>query len=103
MYVDGVVPFPGDLICCIAEWKCVQYGQGFYDEETGQCLISGALTRVGSRDDQSECLGGRYIDDKGLCYFEDRYTQITPARSQSDCWAMGGIYTGCGGGKCLRK
>ena len=70
MYVDGVVPFPGDLICCIAEWTCVQYGQGLYDEETGQCLISGALTRVGSRDDQSECLGGRYIDDNGLCYFK---------------------------------
>ncbi|CAE7355716.1 1a [Symbiodinium natans] len=100
-YVDGVVPFPGDMISGVADWKCAR-GGGIYDEESGQCFVPGAaLTRVVSCDYQSACRGGKYFDDKGFCYFPDKYTKITPARYQSDC--IGGIHTGCGGGKCLKK
>mmetsp|Transcript_20518 Transcript_20518/g.48678 ORF Transcript_20518/g.48678 Transcript_20518/m.48678 type:complete len:136 (+) Transcript_20518:65-472(+) len=103
-YVDGVVPFPGDMISGVSDWKCIRFGHGVYDKESGQCFVPGAtLTRVVSCSYQSDCMGPdtKYFDEKGFCYFPKKYTKITSARYQSDC--LGGIYTGCGGGKCLKE
>ncbi|CAE6971543.1 1a [Symbiodinium sp. CCMP2592] len=104
MYVDGLVPFPGDMISGVKEYDCVRFGNGVYDKESGQCFIPGAtMTRVVSCDHQSDCMGPdtRYIAAKWFCYYPHKFTSITPARYQSDC--LDGIFTRCGGGKCLRK
>mmetsp|Transcript_73301 Transcript_73301/g.171898 ORF Transcript_73301/g.171898 Transcript_73301/m.171898 type:complete len:138 (+) Transcript_73301:110-523(+) len=104
MYVDGLVPFPGDMLTGVTEFDCIRFGGGVYDKESGQCFIPGAtMTRVVSCDHQSDCMGPgtKFIASKWFCYYPHKFTSITPARYQSDC--LGGIYTGCGGGKCLKK